>query len=104
MHECQALSSGKISLIFVTDPWSKTLQESIYCSFWETQKSRIIKVLSSCYDKWRKVVILSREYENKNNMCLKYIYNEFKQYRWYELITYNSKQIQIFFKKLKIGV
>ena len=37
-------------------------------------------------------------------MSLKYIYNEFKQYRWYEIIAYNSKQIQMFPRSLEIGV
>ena len=32
------------------------------------------------------------------------IYNEFKQYGCYEIITYNSKQIQIFSRTLEIGV
>jgi hypothetical protein len=33
-----------------------------------------------------------------------YIHNEFKQYRWYEIITYNSKHVQIFSRTLEIGV
>ena len=37
-------------------------------------------------------------------MSLKYIYNEFKQYRRYEIITYNSKQIQTFSRTLEIRV
>jgi hypothetical protein len=37
--------------------------------------------------------MLLREYENISNMSTKHVYNEFKQYRWYEVITYNSKQI-----------
>jgi hypothetical protein len=32
------------------------------------------------------------------------IYNEFKQYRLYEILTYNSKQIQIFSRTLEIRV
>ena len=35
---------------------------------------------------------------------LKNIYNKFKQYRLYEIITYNSKQIQIFSRTLEIRV
>ena len=35
---------------------------------------------------------------------LKNIYNEFKQYRLYGIITYNSKQIQIFSRTFEIGV
>ena len=37
-------------------------------------------------------------------MTLKYIYNEFKKYRCYEIITYNSKEIQLFSRILGIGV
>jgi hypothetical protein len=36
-----------------------------------------------------------KQYELKN------IYNEFKQYRLYEIITYNSKQKQILSRTLK---
>ena len=33
------------------------------------------------------------------------MYNEFKQYRWYEIIiAYKAKQIQIFSRTLEIGV
>ena len=32
------------------------------------------------------------------------MYNEFKQYRWYEIITYDIKEIQIFSRTLEIGV
>ena len=42
-----------------------------------------------------KLVVLSTEYKNISNTSFIYIYNKFKQYRWYEIITYNSKQIQI---------
>ena len=72
--------------------------------FGKHTKSHIIEVSSSHqYDKWCKVVVLSREYENISKMSYKNIYNEFKQYRWYEIITYNSKQIQIFSRTLEIG-
>ena len=30
--------------------------------------------------------------------------HKFKQYKWYEIITYNSKQIQIFSRTLEIRV
>ena len=39
-----------------------------------------------------------KKYELQN------IYNEFKQYRMYEIITYNTKQIQIFSRTLEIRV
>jgi hypothetical protein len=32
------------------------------------------------------------------------MYNEFKQCRWYEIITCNSKQTQIFIRTLEIRV
>ena len=55
--------------------------------------------------------MLSREYENMNTMSFKkiklyiYIYKEFKQHSWwYEIITYDSKQIQILLMTLEIGV
>ena len=32
------------------------------------------------------------------------MYNEFRQYRWYEIINYKSKQLQIFSRILEIGV
>ena len=32
------------------------------------------------------------------------MYIEFKQYRWYKIITYNFKKIQIFSRPLEIGV
>ena len=37
-------------------------------------------------------------------MSLKIVYDKFKQYRWYELITHNSKQTQIFSRTLEIRV
>ena len=39
-----------------------------------------------------------KQYELKN------IYNDFKQYRLYEIITYNSKLIQTYARTLEIGV
>ena len=39
-----------------------------------------------------------KKYEHQN------IYNELKQYRLYEIINYNSKQIQIFSEILEIRV
>ena len=32
------------------------------------------------------------------------IYLSINQYRWYEIITYNSKQTQLFSRTLEIGV
>ena len=40
-----------------------------------------------------------KECELKNS-----IYNEFKQFRWFETINYSSKRIQIFSGALEIGV
>ena len=51
-----------------------------------------------------KVVVLSREYENISNRSLEVYDNEFKQYRWYEIITFNSKLIQMLSRTLEMGV
>ena len=64
-------------------------------------------VLSRCrllVNKWHKVVVLLREFDNLSKYELKNLYNKFKQYRWYEIIIYNFKQIQIFSRTLEIGV
>ena len=54
-----------------------------------TKRSRIIEGLSSHqYDKWRKVVVLLREYG-----IISQKYTQVKEYRWYEIVTYNFKQI-----------
>ena len=42
---------------------------------------------SHLHDKWRKVVALLREYENMEIVSFKNMYNEFKQFVWYELMT-----------------
>ena len=70
-----------------------------------TQKSCILEVSSShWYEKWCEVVVLLRGYENICNTGFKNIYNKFKQRRWYEVITHDSKQISMFLRTLEIGV
>ena len=54
--------------------------------------------------KWHKVVVLLRENVNISNLSLKYIHNEFKLYKWYEMITSHSKYIHISSRTLEIGV
>ena len=59
----------------------------------DIEKLYIMNVSSSySYDKWHKVVILLRKYKNISNISLNiYKTYEFKKYKWYEIITNNSK-------------
>ena len=73
--------------------------------FGQHEKSRIIEVSSSyLYDKWRKVVVLLREYKNISSMSLKIYTMSLSNIDGYEIINHNSKEIQILSRAPEIGV